>query len=291
MIARRKLLLSILVPLLIIAGAAIESLLPAFKYYDRFPTARSINLSDKDTLRFLDLGTGVGAVLRTKEGHHILIDTGEDPGASRMQTELRYLNAQKIDHVILTSPTAEHVSGIGTLAQMYPIGRILYPELSAKQFQLQQYESAKTIPQLKLRADDEYLLGNGISLRIFYPRQPIFDTLRDASLVVQLKFKDTRILFTGDLSKEAMDALLDLPLESDILVVPNHARAGSLTEGFLKKVNPRIAVITGIQKGVQPPDENLVEQLSESWIEVYRTDRQGTVTVVFSNKSFEILGP
>jgi competence protein ComEC len=230
-------------------------------------------------------------VLRTKDGHHIVIDTGGDPAAAVLQAELRVLNAQKIDHLILTAPTAEHINGLGLLTQIYPIGRILYPELSAKEFQLQQYESAKTIPRLQLKADDEYRMGNGISLRVFYPRQPIFDTLRDASLVVQLNFKGTRTLFTGDLSKEAMDALLDLPLESDILVVPNHARAGSLTEGFLKKVNPRIAVITGIQKGVQSPDENLVEQLSESWIDSYRTDQFGTVTVIFSNKSFEILGP
>src|SRR4051812_27709716 len=158
----RKLLLSILVPLVIIAGAAIESLLPAFKYYDRFPPVRSINLEGKDTLRFLDLGTGVGAVLRTKDGNHIVIDTGGDPAAAVLQAELRVLNAQKIDHLILTAPTAEHINGLGLLTQIYPIGRILYPELSAKEFQLQQYESAKTIPRLQLKADNEYRMGNGI---------------------------------------------------------------------------------------------------------------------------------
>ncbi|MFC4768968.1 ComEC/Rec2 family competence protein [Effusibacillus consociatus] len=288
---KQNFILWIFVPFLIVAGATMETLLPVTHYFDRLPINTKVDLKGKAAIRFLDLGNGVSAVLQTEEGHHILIDGGEDQSALMILKELAMLEAQRLDFVFLTTPKPEHMGGFGILTQTVPIGKIAYPHLSAAEFGLDAYEAAKSIPRIRLKADQTYILGENLSIKVFNPREPVYGVVGEQSLVFQMTYRGTTILFTGDISEQVTEKLLDLPIESDILVIPNHAKKNSFHTDFLQKVNPKVAVITGVKKGSSSPDESIVEQLYESWIDVYRTDQQGTITVLFSNRSFEVIRP
>ncbi|GAX89769.1 ComEC/Rec2 family competence protein [Effusibacillus lacus] len=287
---RRGLFWMVLV-LIVLAGATMETLLPAVRYFDQTPIGTKFDISDKAVLRFLDVGSGVSAVLRTREGHHLLFDTGVDSSALMILKELAFLKAHRLDFVILTSPNPEHMGGFGILSQSVPIGKVAYPDLSYAEFEPDSYESAKLIPRIRLKADQEYTLGEDLSVKVFHPREPQLGLEGESSLVAQVNYRGTRILFTGDITSRVAEKLSELPVESDILVVPNHAKTGSLSAEFLKKVNPRVAVLTGIQKGGTSPDESIVELLYESWTDVYRTDQFGSVTVVIGHRGYDVLRP
>lgn len=288
---KRIILLLLITVVSIPAGATIETLLPSIKYYDEPPIGQNVNLTETDAIRFLDLGVGVSALLHTKDGKQILIDTGDDATAMPILRELSFLKAKQLDSVILTSPKPEHMGGFGVLTQSVPIQKILYPDLSRNEFKLDQYESAKLIPRVHLKPGKEYRLGDQIFLKVFHPKEPLRGADGEESLVAQLIYKGTKILFTGDISKDVSASLLNFPLESDILIVPNHAQFSSLDSEFLRKVNPRVAIISGVKKGKVTPSEDLMEQLYESWVDVYRTDRYGTITILLQPNSYDVIRP
>ena len=75
------------------------------------------------------------------------------------------------------------------------------------------------------------------------------NVLNNNSLVFQLTYKNSSILFTGDIEEIAEKAILrkyaknKRILKSNILKVAHHGSKTSSTKEFLQAVNPQIALI------------------------------------------------
>ena len=87
----------------------------------------------------------------------------------------------------------------------------------------------------------------------------------------------------GDAEEETESALLQggAALAADVLVVGHHGSGTGSGEAFLSAVSPRIAVISvGEDNNYNLPDTAVLTRLKALECAVYRTDLQGTVTVV-----------
>jgi competence protein ComEC len=105
----------------------------------------------------------------------------------------------------------------------------------------------------------------------------------NSSLVLRLTAAGGRsVLLTGDVEKEAQQALLDLgiPLAADILKVPHHGSSHQLPE-FLAAVHPQLTV-TSVGKGnpFGHPAPATIAQLVAGGARSYRTDDDGDVALV-----------
>jgi len=83
---------------------------------------------------------------------------------------------------------------------------------------------------------------------ILYPKSKLsLSDINNNSIVAKLVYKDKKILFTGDIEKEAEEDILSMydkkELECDILKVAHHGSKGSTTDEFLNIVSPKIALI------------------------------------------------
>lgn len=102
----------------------------------------------------------------------------------------------------------------------------------------------------------------------------------DDSSVIKLKFYSTTYLFTGDISKNIEEKLIENEdIKADVLKIAHHGSSSSSSMNFLKKVNPSIAVISvGKNNKYNHPSDLVINRLNKLNIKIYRTDLDGSIT-------------
>ena len=102
------------------------------------------------------------------------------------------------------------------------------------------------------------------------------------SLAFHLRFGSRTLLLTGDIERKIEARLVNrsLPLQADVLKVAHHGSRSSTTEEFLGRVNPILGVISVAEHSpFGHPHHEVLERLAAHSIPVFRTDRDGAVSV------------
>ncbi|OGL40238.1 MAG: hypothetical protein A2043_08250 [Candidatus Schekmanbacteria bacterium GWA2_38_9] len=106
--------------------------------------------------------------------------------------------------------------------------------------------------------------------------------MNNQSLVFQVIYKKVKILFSGDIEKEAIEDIIlrDADIKSTVIKVPHHGGKVSGNSELIKKVSPEIAVISvGANNPFGHPSEQTLEDYKKSGAKIYRTDINGAVTL------------
>ncbi|MEH7384044.1 DNA internalization-related competence protein ComEC/Rec2 [Bacillus sp. JJ1521] len=100
------------------------------------------------------------------------------------------------------------------------------------------------------------------------------------SVVIYTKLGGLNWLFTGDIEK---DVELDLirtykNLRIDVLKVGHHGSKTSSTEGFVKLLNPKVALIpVGESNSFNHPHPDVIKHFNKEKVKIYRTDKDGAI--------------
>ena len=108
---------------------------------------------------------------------------------------------------------------------------------------------------------------------------------------MRLRFKNVAMLLTGDIGKEAEGRMLrkDYPLRSDILKIPHHGSSSSSSPLFLERVKPTYAILCVGERNIgRLPHPEVLRRYSQLGIQIYRTDKNGAITVVTDGEKIEI---
>lgn len=111
------------------------------------------------------------------------------------------------------------------------------------------------------------------------------------SVVVRMSYGDTHFLFTGDMEEEEEEALLSSgrEIKSQILKVGHHGSSSSSTYDFLRKVRPKIAVISiGKVNRFDLPHDSVVDRIDSMGCKVYVTGLDGSVVVESDGKNYNV---
>ena len=103
------------------------------------------------------------------------------------------------------------------------------------------------------------------------------------SVVLRFNFGEKRILFTGDVEKEAELAMLSegLDLRSDMVKVAHHGSKTSSVEQLVEATRPEIAIISvGRSSIFGHPNKDVVERWRAGGAQVMTTGEKGTISVV-----------
>ncbi len=115
--------------------------------------------------------------------------------------------------------------------------------------------------------------------RIIAPLEVDEKNLNNSSVMILLDYKDATFLFTGDAEKDELNTI-KADVTADVLKVGHHGSRNANPKDFLKKVDPQIAVIScGVDNDYGHPHKETLKILSEMDCDVYRTDKDQTVTV------------
>ena len=251
------------------------------------------------TAVFLDVGQGDCIFMRTPSGRTILVDGGgrsDDPktdiiGPKVVEPFLRREAVNKIDLLVLTHPHEDHVQGLVSVVRDFRVGMVLdagIPHGSQGYQEFLRTIEKRHIPYHRAVRGQEIDFGDGVCARVLNPGPNRLvgteDDTNNNSVVLRITYGKCAILLTGDIGEEAEVDILRSGerLTSDLLKVCHHGSLTGTSDEWLEAVKPAIAVISVGKNSFGHPSEEVEERLADRGIKVYRTDRDGAITVTIS---------
>ena len=106
-------------------------------------------------------------------------------------------------------------------------------------------------------------------------------------MVCELVCGNVRVLFTGDMTRDAEQARLSLFGDVDVLKVGHHGSAYSTSREFLDVIRPEYAVISyQVGNDYHHPAASALRQLLNCGATIYGTGKSGTVILTTDGTSF-----
>jgi len=241
---------------------------------------------------FLDVGQG-DAILMQKGNQQVLIDGGPSPQAIGLGLgEKIPFWDRTIELVVLTHPSADHVTGLVEVLNRYNVEQVLYPDLA---YASEIYDEWLRLVQEKgtkctlAQAGQQIDLGGRVVLEVLHPPRPLLtgteSDIDNNGMVLRLSMDEISFLLTADTMWETELELIHnrANLNSTVLKVGHHGSATSTTPQFLAVVNPRLAVISvGADNKYGHPADEVMTRLREriGMENIYRTDKDGTIEFI-----------
>lgn len=244
------------------------------------------------SVHFIDVGKADSIYIKCKD-KNILIDAGEKNTYDLVNEYLRRQNVKVLDLVIATHPHTDHIGGMPKIIEEFQINKLLMPELKEEVIPTSRtYEKFLLAIKNKNIAPERPIPRTSFNVgelifEVLAPNKQ-YDDVNNNSIVVKMTFKNTSFLFTGDAEKESENDMMNnnFNLEADVLKVGHHGSKTSTSSAFLKKVNPKYAVICVGEDRYNLPKKITIDKLTKRNIKVFRTDCNGTV--VFSTDGNKI---
>jgi competence protein ComEC len=272
--------------------------------------------SRNGVLRFtaIDVGQGDCFLIETPDGATMLTDGGGVPDyhASKERREdsgpasegydvgertvvpfLQRRGIRRLDLVVMTHPDGDHIGGLGAVLERIPTRLLLGSGDSDGSAAFRRIEAAARrngIPYRAAMEGDRIRLGAETTLEVLNPGRRRFRGTRsdfnNNCVVLRLRFRRFTALLAGDLGEEGEKRLLPLLGPVDLLKVAHHGSRFSTSEAFVERTRPRIAVLqVGVRNRFGHPDPEVVRRLERAGARIYRTDRDGAVTVETDGES------
>lgn len=232
----------------------------------------------------LDVGQGSSTLLLSPGGS-VLVDCGGSTSASPGDIAADYLanmGRGKLDALILTHLDEDHFNGVERLLERVVVEQVVAP-ISAKgeesAQQLETWLEERDIP-LQWVAEETQLPVEGMEVTLFPPLGT--GTTNEEGLFALCTVKEFDVLITGDADSYVEDMLVKyftIP-NIELLVVGHHGARDSTGMKLLGWARPELGIISvGEDNTYGHPNQETLERLRRSGVEVHRTDQEGTVTV------------
>jgi competence protein ComEC len=245
----------------------------------------------KLTLTALDVGQGDSLLVDFPAGGAMLVDGGGLPafqGARAPRLDVgeevvsAYLWAQRrrrLDVVAATHGHADHAGGLPAILdnfrprELWTGGTVSGPAWEA----VLAAARRNGVRVAALHAGDRREFG-GASIEVLWPEAGAGGGENDRSLVLAVRYGETRFLLTGDVERRA-EARIRWP-RAAVLKVPHHGARTSSTEALVEGARPAFAVLSvGEGNRFGHPGAEVLRRLAERRVAVLRTDQGGVVQV------------
>ena len=258
---------------------------------------------------FLDVGHGDSILVEYPKGRRMLIDGGGLPedrfdiGKNVIAPFLWKKKIRKIDTLVLTHPDPDHLKGLHFIASQFHIGQFWESGLridSECYDELEKTLHKRKIERRFMHEDIPPQIISGVKISFLNPppeSRGLQTQLRPAllnnqSLVMRLQYKKVSLLLTGDVEKEAEERMIQKghSLRAQVLKVPHHGSVSSSSPTFLSRVKPEVAIFSvGTRSIGRLPHPEVIERYERLGAKIWRTDRDGAITLVTDGDEIRIL--
>jgi competence protein ComEC len=263
---------------------------------------------------FLDVGQGDSALVTMPDGTTLLVDGGGRPnffqpagspqdesdrrsiGEAVVSEYLWWKGLASVDYVLPTHADADHIDGLNDVLRNFSVISALVarmPNADAEYAKFAATVAAQRTHLELIQAGDTLQFGT-VSARVLWPPGSAdvnAPSQNNDSVVLRLQFGERAFLLTGDIEKDAENALVNAhqDLKVDLVKVPHHGSKTSSTGGFVDATGPSLAIISVGQKSMfGHPHKEVVERWLASGAEVLTTGKCGMISVVTDGKEMTV---
>lgn len=238
-------------------------------------------------VHFLDVEQGLSVLVQC-DGKTLIYDGGDRNKSSFVVSYLKKQGISKIDYMVSSHYDADHLAGLVGCLNAFEVKNLI---CSDYEHDSKLYDSfISTAEGLGLafnhpKVGTTYSLG-GATITILSPKKITSDS-NENSVAIKITHGSNSFVITGDaeFENEADMVASGLDLECDVLCLGHHGSATATSWDFLQATVPEYAVIScGDGNSYGHPHKDVTDKLEAMEIEVYRTDKQGTI-IATSDKS------
>ncbi len=234
----------------------------------------------------LDVGQGLAVLVRTTN-RALLYDAGpafseSDSGERIIAPYLRAIGIERLDAMMITHNDNDHAGGAASVAGNFEVDTLLHSLPAA-------HPLLASVPGPQRCAAGTSWEWDGVRFALLHPASAAARARKsnDLSCVLKVTAGARSMLLTGDIERPAEAELIGrdaAALESDVLLTPHHGSRTSSTPEFVAAVRPSVAVIpVGYRNRFGHPSEEVEERYRSDGVHLWRTDREGAVTVRLAN--------
>ncbi|WP_333861259.1 ComEC/Rec2 family competence protein [Clostridium sp.] len=252
-------------------------------------TSNSSTNSSEFVVHYIDIGQGDSELIQINN-KNLLIDAGPTKNTNKLLSYLNSINIKKLDYVIATHPDEDHIGGMSTIIDTYPIGKFYAPKktVTTRTFEnmiteLKSKNMKINVPTAGMHLD----LDENTKAEIIAPNNNNYEDTNNYSIVLKISYGNTKFLFTGDAEKLSEKEILDknYDISSNVLKVGHHGSSNSTSDEFLDKISPEIAIIScGENNKYGHPHKETLRKLKKRNIRIYRTDIDGTIILTSNGR-------
>ncbi len=251
---------------------------------------KEINIdSEKLNILYLDVGQADSQLIFYKN-KLMIIDTGNVNDGEKIVAFLKEKNITTIDYLIGTHIHEDHIGSMQYIVKEFNIGKMYLPynESNTSIY----YKNLLTEVLNKNLEINELEIGNKINIEDLECEVMAVDNsepedANDASIVLEMKYKKYKFLFTGDATKKVENSREWKDI--DVLKVGHHGSDTSSSKNFIDSIKPEISIISvGEGNNYNLPKESIIKRLEDTGSKVYRTDKHGTIQIIVDENLYEI---
>jgi competence protein ComEC len=185
---------------------------------------------------------------------------------------------------------------VAAVLERFPTDLVLEPgELVTDRLYLDFLDevAAERIPWKAGRPGDRFDLDS-VSFTLLHPDTAWAEwgqDLNEDSIVLLIRYRGFEALFPGDAGLRAESLLAGRVGRVDLLKVGHHGSRSATGDRWLDELRPRVAVISsGAGNRYGHPSPEALDRLAGHGVSVWRTDREGEVTVTTDGWTLTVRG-
>ena len=245
----------------------------------------------KCTVTMIDIGQGDAILIEFPNDKRILIDAGPlsqkfDAGEHTVVPFLKRKGISKLDYLLITHPHIDHFGGAGSVLKLLHVDTIMMASFTTSNHQVKdvlEIAEARHIGEKIVRTGSQVYIDSNARVYVLHPdsNHVAEKNPNNSSVVLKIVYGNSSIMLVGDaevVTEQRMMPRYGAFLSSDILKAGHHGSITSSSEGFLKIVNPRIALISvGNHNKFRHPSPFTIWRLKVNSIDIKRTDKLGAI--------------
>ncbi len=234
----------------------------------------------------------------------MLIDGGETDQGRKLVARLRTLGVSQIDWLVASHPHSDHIGGLIQVLREFPVVEVwdsgFRHDSPVYRDYLLAVRSASSPsggrPKFRIVQQGEQIaIDSETTVEVLAPSQPLMTGTRsdpnNNSVVLRVRFGNASVLFTGDMELEQRQRLYQegVDLRAQVLKVAHHGAHNGTDSEFLRRVQPKVAVIScGLNNRYGHPHREALQALQQAGVKVYRTDLMGEIQIEFNGTQLQI---
>jgi competence protein ComEC len=247
---------------------------------------------DTLTVRFLDIGQGDATLIQDGAGAAALFDGG--PPEARVYRQLRAAGVHRLDLMVATHQSRDHQGGLHEVIDHIPASLLLENSdgTTDRDFRrLIREAEARGIRHLPAR-EGQVLRVGGLRIEILSPAPlppdaPAPEDPNPRGVAAIVSAGDFDLWLSADAESDAILPLALRPVEA--MKVSHHGSADPGLPEVLKRLQPQVAAIeVGADNSYGHPTTETLAALHAAVPRVYRTDRDGTVTLTVRDGHMDV---